>query len=213
MIFERVRGIVRRAEQLHIRFFDDLPHAHIVRRKLLIGKIPNLLTGIRREDSVIAEVPLQLQVRPMIQRISDERRKHRRKSLEFFIIGGISRDHALGKPEAPHGTPFIMVAAEPDFGDVLIFPVFRNLLRIHVAVIVDNRHFRRIVVIKNLRNIAVQQKILVHKRLHFYVFLSSSIIFQHFSEKSAHHIPQHGAFRYFKTNYIPKALQMQQNIV
>ncbi len=59
-----------------------------------------------------------------------------------------------------------MVAAKPHLSDVFEMLVLRDLLRIEVAVVVEDRHNLSVVVIQFLCGFCGKQKILVHKWFH-----------------------------------------------
>ena len=134
--------------------------------ELFVAEVPDLLGRIAVQDAVIAEVALQLQMAPVIERVADGQLQRFRPLLELFAVGRAARDvifiHAVGA----HLAPFVMVAAQPDLRDVVEFAVFADLLRIDVAVIVEDRHVLGEVVEQMLRGVGRQQEILVHKRFH-----------------------------------------------
>ena len=84
----------------------------------------------------------------------------------FVVIIGVSGDQILRKAHRTHGTPFIMIPAEPDACQILHLAVFENLLRIQMVVIVKNGHFFSRLVVQCFRRIGLQQKVSVHKRFH-----------------------------------------------
>ena len=104
-------------------------------------------------------------MRPVVKRIADELRQSLRPFLEFLPVGGIPGDILFFHTVCPHLTPLIVVAAKPYLGDILKFPVFKYLLRIYVAVIIQHRYLLHIgkLRIEFLRCITVQQEILSHE--------------------------------------------------
>ena len=166
MVFERIDGIVRGAEQSDVGLLDDLAYAHAVFGELFICEIPNLLAGLGRKNAFVTEVTLQLQMRPMVERVADERRKRTCERFKLFIIVGISRDHALGKSAGAHGAPFVVIGTEPDLRDISILFIFGNFFRIYVTMVVNDGHFRCIMMIQDFCSLRIKQKIFVHKRFH-----------------------------------------------
>lgn len=71
----------------------------------------------------------------------------------YFFLDAVGADLA----------PFIMVAAEPDLGDIVKFAVFIDFLRVDVAVVVDDRHLLRIFVVQPSRGLRGKQKIFIYK--------------------------------------------------
>ena len=169
MIFQRVDRIVCRAKKLDVGLLDDLTHAHIVGSKFFIGKVPDRFAGFGRKNTFVTEITFQFQMGPMIKRITDQGRKRARKRFKFFIIAGITRNHAFGKSAGTHGAPFIVIGAEPDFRNIFILFIFGNFFGVHMTVIVNDGHFRSIVVVENSRRFGVEQKIIVHKRFHCFL--------------------------------------------
>ena len=70
--------------------------------------------------------------------------------------------HAVGE----HHAPLVVVAAEHELADVGELVVLRNLCRRDVAVIVEDRHVLRILMIQLLRHVIFEQEIRVHKLFH-----------------------------------------------
>ena len=105
----------------------------------------------------------------MIEGVANERRHCGRKGFKFFIVGSVACDDSFGKSAGTHGTPFVMVAAEPNLCDIFVFFVFSDILGIYMAMIVNDGHFRRIMMIEHLCHVVVKQKIFVHKGFHVHV--------------------------------------------
>ena len=166
MPFETVRRVVGRAKRRDTRAQDQLPRAHIRLRELIVAELPDLLGRIAGERALIAEVAPQLKVAPMIKRISDRKGERLRPLLKLLTVGGVAGDEALLHTGRAHQTPFVVVAAEPYPGDIFKAPILVDLLRIEVAVIVDDRKLFGHIVIEVLRRLRGEQKVLVQKRLH-----------------------------------------------
>ena len=93
---------------------------------------------VRRLDE--AEKGFQFLMRPVIKRIADALGNGFRPLEEFFLIRRIAGYIAFFHAAGPHGPPFVMVAAEPDFGDVAIFLIAGNFGRVQMAMEIKNRH-------------------------------------------------------------------------
>ena len=140
-------------------------------------------------------------MRPMIKRVSDERRHRRAIRLKFIIIRCVARDKTFAYPARPHSSPFVMVCAEPELRYVFITLVIRYVCRVDMAMIIDYRQVRRICVIEHLRNLGVEQKIVVHKFIHSRLLKNYTF----FRRKP----PEIGGASGFRINYTIKSLQMQ----
>ena len=96
--------------------------------------------------------------------------------LELFpvtcITGNVTLIHAIGT----QGTPFVMIATQPQFGYGAETMVLGHLAGIEVAMIVDNGQMFGRLVIKFLRGFSLQQKILVHECFHNYTILHGKYI-------------------------------------
>ena len=148
--------IIRGAHQRHTGLTDQVADAHAVLMKLLIAEIPDFPGGLTVQHPGIAEKALQLQVAPVKERIADGELQRFRPLLKLLPVRRVSGDIILLHTIGTHGTPFIMVPSQPYLCDVVEFPVLRDLLRIDVTVIVQNRHGFRICVEKLLRRFRTQ---------------------------------------------------------
>jgi hypothetical protein len=81
---------------------------------------------------------------------------------EFFPATAVARNKALIDAVGTHGTPFIVIDAQPRLRDVCKHIVFGYLSGIQVVVIVDYRLRRRIFLIQFDREIGFEQKIIFY---------------------------------------------------
>ena len=109
----------------------------------------------------------------MIYRVAYKARHSVHERFEFLIIARIPGYKALGYTARTHGAPFVVVAIKPDLSYIFELSVLRYVLRAHVAMIIDYRHSRSVVVIKKFGKIAVKQKIVFHKIFHFCLLFSA----------------------------------------
>ena len=108
--------------------------------KLRIAEIPYLLSGLGTEMTGIAEVALQLQVAPVIERVADGLLQGLCPLLELLTIRCIAGDVVLIYAVGAHLTPLVVVAAQPYLGNVVELSVLGNLLGIDVAVVIYDGH-------------------------------------------------------------------------
>ena len=98
----------------------------------------------------------------MIHRITYKIRHAGGKRFEFLISGSVARDEFFVHAAGAHRAPFIVVAAEPERGEVCARVVFIDFFRRQVAVPVENRHFFRR--LKHLFcRLIEEQEILIHE--------------------------------------------------
>ena len=103
---------------------------------------------------------------PVIEGISDGKAQGLRPFLELLPIVGVPGDEALVHAGRAHQAPFVVIAAQPDLGDVLKAPILPDLLRVQVAVKIDDLLGRCIVAVQMLCRLGGEQKVFVHKCLH-----------------------------------------------
>ena len=171
-----IHGIVGGADEGHIRLLDDAAHGQVrIRPQLLVAEVPGLFGVFHRQGLVIAEELSQLQVAPMIHRVSDGHLQRLDKLEEALIIRPVSGDIILADPVGAHDAPFIVISeiaalrllsAQPYLDQVVEAAVFVDFFRIDVAVVVHQRHMLCIVVKQVFGRLRLQQKIFVHKFFH-----------------------------------------------
>ena len=139
----------------------------------IVAGVENLTGRFGVQTLVNAKSRLQLQVCPVVQRIAEAVRHRSRPRLELLPVTRLAAsDETLGDAVGAHSTPFVMIAAEPQFCDAAEMMVVSHLSRIQMAVIVDDGLWCRMPVIEFLRRGGLQEEILVHKRFHSSRFLA-----------------------------------------
>ena len=88
-------------------------------------------------------------------------------SPELLLIRCIAGDETLRHTAGPHQTPFVVVALQPQLGEVGKGAVFCDLLGADVAMIIHDGLLLRHTVVQLTGRLGIQQKLLVHKMLHF----------------------------------------------
>ncbi len=147
MPFQAVRRIVRRADQLDIRLLNDAAHAQGVGFQLGVAQVPDFFRRVRIQYAIVAEIPFQFQMCPMVHRVADCFRESFGKFLELLPVACAARDGVFRHAVRADHAPFVMVAAEPYLGNVVEFAVFRDFLRINMAVVVDDGHVLGVLVV------------------------------------------------------------------
>src|SRR5690606_11809133 len=75
----------------------------------------------------------------MIQRVSQGFWHRLSPGAKLLPVTRVTRAVALGNPGRAHGTPFVMITAEPQFSHGTKLVIFCNLARRQVTVIVEDR--------------------------------------------------------------------------
>ena len=176
MPFQGVHGVVGGADKGHIRLLDDAAHGQVrIRSQFLVAEIPGLFGVFHRQGLIVSEELSQLQVAPVIHRVSDGHLQCLDKLEEALIIRPVSRDIILADTVGAHHAPFIVISeiaalrllsAQPHLDQVVEAAVFVDFFRIDVAVVVHQRHMLCIVVKQVLGGLRLQQKIFVHEFFH-----------------------------------------------
>ena len=99
----------------------------------------------------------------MIERIAQRMRHGCGPGLKFLEGLGVAGDKALGDAIGAHGAPFVMVAFEPDFEEVVKLAVFRDVARRKMAVIIKDRLFFGKLMIEPSGGSGLQEKIFVNE--------------------------------------------------
>ena len=140
MVFERIHGIVGGTHYLHIEFFHQSAGREFRRAKLRGTNIINPFSGSRIEQFIHPESPFEFQVCPVIKRVAHGVRHCFDPFFVLFPVRSIfSRAVFLVNSVGAHRTPFVVVALEPDLPQVVELMVIRNVFRIQMAVVIDNR--------------------------------------------------------------------------
>ena len=102
----------------------------------------------------------------MVQRIADGEGDRLGVSQEFVIIVSVSGDPLLGDAVAAHGPPLVVVAVQPELGEIFSGFVFTDLLGAEVAVVVDDGLLFRKVVVEHFRCVIQEHEVLIQKLFH-----------------------------------------------
>jgi len=106
-----------------------------------------------------AERPSQLQVRPVIERITDTAGNGLGPFLELLIVRCLARDVSFGYAVGAHRTPFVVIPVQPGLGKVVESIVAGDLIGRKVTMIVVDRHLRRVLVVQGPGCIGLQEKV------------------------------------------------------
>ena len=95
----------------------------------------------------------------MEERVPERVRHRAGPGPEFFLRGCRARDQILGHTVGPHRPPLVVVAREPHGVQVFKPPVFGDVLRAQVAVVIDDRLPRGHAVVEIVGHGAGEQKV------------------------------------------------------
>src|ERR1700757_1004584 len=107
MVFQIIRWIIRGTDDGDLKFFDDSLGGEIF--QALVCSFPNPGSRSFIEKLGDIEIPLQFEMGPMIERVTDGGRNRPGISEEFVIIAGVTGDIAFGHSMCPHRSPFVMI--------------------------------------------------------------------------------------------------------
>ena len=160
---QRIGRVVGGGDVFHTEAAQKIRNTHGF--QLFVRRRPDFIRRFRRERLHDAEQQLQLHLRPVVERIAAQAREDFRIFAVFLIIGRVPRDEMLVHAAQAHGTPFVMVAAEPERAEVCKADVVPDLVFVQVAVIIDNRQIphRRV---QALRRRRAEQQTVSEKFLH-----------------------------------------------
>src|SRR5579859_5360916 len=105
MVFQLIRWIIRGTDDGDLEFFDDSMGGEIF--QALVCLLPNPGSRSLVEKLGDIEIPLQLEMGPMIERVTDGGRNRLGISKEFVVIAGVTGDIAFGHSMCPHCSPFV----------------------------------------------------------------------------------------------------------
>ena len=140
MPLKAVGRVVGGANHADVGLLDQVAAGEAGLGELSVGKVPDLLGGLAVEDALVAKVALELQVAPLKDRVTHATAQSLGPLLELLASRGIAGDEALVDAVGAHQAPLVVVAAQPDLGDVLEALVIPDLLGRDVAVVVDDGH-------------------------------------------------------------------------
>ncbi len=137
-----------------------MPRGELGPGKLRFALLPNILGRVGAKQAVAdAQRAIQLQMGPVVERISEGLRNGFRPFLELLPIRGVAGAKAFRHAGRPHGAPLVMVAAEPDLREILESAVGGDFGRRQMAVVVEDRQIAGEFVIQTRRPIVFQQKV------------------------------------------------------
>ena len=165
---EVVGGVVGGAHHLDIELLDEGLATELGGSQLGVALLENLTCGGRAKQFVNAKDAAQLQVGPVVQGVPHSIGNGLGPFLEglpgaVLAAGEVILANAVGT----HGTPLIVVSVvavhQPELRDVTELDILRYLLRHQVAVIVNDGHLFRVLMVQFLGGLRLEHEIRVDK--------------------------------------------------
>src|SRR5690606_15611755 len=149
VVLQGIHGVVGGADHADVPLLHDAAGAEARTGELLLGLLPDALGGAAVEEAVAdPEGALELQVGPVVERVAQALGDGLGPGLELLALAGIAGAEALGHTVAAHGAPLVVVALEPDLGQVGVAAVAGDLGGVQVAVVVDDGQLGGVVVVE-----------------------------------------------------------------
>ena len=184
VVVQIVDRVVGRAQRADVALLNE--RTRRPRRALQLGVrgLPDHVRGLAAEQLIDPEEALQLQMRPVIDRVADQAGHNLGKAVELVAEARAAGDVFLRHRIGTHHAPLVVVPCEPGLADIGKLLVFVNLRRIQVAVIVEDRHFFRVLMVQPARSLGREQEVLSNKALHLnnltfsYIFANGLLFFR-----------------------------------
>ena len=146
MISQVVNRVIGRAYTFYIVAAHESTGGVSRLLQFLVTLVIYFTCCLRAKQFVYAKGRFQLKVRPMVKRVAECIRNRLGPFLKLFPVTGLcSRAIFLIHTIGAHRTPLVMVSSQPKLRDALELVVVGNHFRYQMAMIVDNRHFCRMV--------------------------------------------------------------------
>ena len=113
MICEIICRPFCRYDRVNIGLLDQRPRTVAAPADHFLRLHPDFLRRLRCKRRCNMKISLQLQMRPVIQRIPDHVRHRLRKSQKFLFVRCRSRNERLRNSIGAHLPPFVMVILQP----------------------------------------------------------------------------------------------------
>ncbi len=160
MVLQRIGGIVCRAERPYVELAEDAVGGEGVILEPLTRAFPDARGCRRIEKLRDVEVSLQLEVRPVIQRVPQALRDGLRPGEKFVVGWGVTGAVPFVQAVRTHRPPLVVVPFQPDLEQIREPPVPGNVARREVAVVVQDRLCGRMPAVQVAGRLRVQQEVI-----------------------------------------------------
>ena len=165
MMLQVIDGVVGSAHNLHAKLLQNGLRGQAI-GQLGIGALPDRSSRFLVQQFGDAEVALQFEMRPMVERIAQGVRNSSRPRQKFFIRSRIAGNIALRDAVGPHRPPFVMIALQPDLKKIGKPSVLRNVAYRKMTVIVEDGLRRGELAIEAARHVIRKEKVFGEKSSH-----------------------------------------------
>ena len=179
MVMQVVYRIIGSTNTLHVIVLHQSTSRELWLLKFLITLIEYLTCSLWRKLLGDTESSLKLKVSPVIKRVTECIWHCLCPLFKLLPVAGIlSCAVLLVDTVGTHSTPLIVIATQPQLGNTLKLVILGHHLWNQMTMIVDNRHFSRMIVKQVLCHLGLQNKVFIIELLHnFVLFTGSSKIF------------------------------------
>ena len=141
VIFEQVHRVVGRTHRLDVqRTGQQRLRPEGVGGELLVDRVPDLFAALFGEPLIDAEVALEVEMDPFIDRIADDFGEHLRHGEELLLGGGFAAgDQRFGHAALAQHLPDVVVGGGEELPGVGVAGVVGDFADIRVVVRVDDR--------------------------------------------------------------------------
>ena len=164
VVLKGICRIISCTYNLYIESLHELLTSELRSLKLCCTLIIDSPCSLRTQKVIYAEDSCELEVSPVVERVSHCIWNSLRPLLELLVAVTSSGDEFFRNTVATHSSPFIMVTSEPHLGKVSELIVVSYHLRHKVAVIVDDRHLLCALVIELASIIIGEHEVVIDKR-------------------------------------------------
>ena len=166
VVFQAVRRVVGGADHLDVRPLHQSSCRIAFGLQEIGAAVEDAVGALGGQGFVDAEIARQFQVRPMVERVADAIRDGFGKRPELLPPGRVPGDVPFVNAERAHGSPLIVVAREHDLAHVRKAVVPGDLLRVEMAMVIDDGLALGKGMVERLRGLVLQEKVLVDNGFH-----------------------------------------------
>ena len=175
MILKRVGRIVGGAYDLHVVFSHQPSGRKLRHSQHLVAALVDISGCLFLQNVLYAKCCTQFEMRPMVERIAHAIGHGGGPFLKLFPVRCVACDisfvHAIGT----QGTPFIVIASQPQLCYAAKLVVFGYLLWGEVAMEIYDGQWGCLLMIEGLCCGGIQQEVLVHEWFYVCVHLIESL--------------------------------------
>ncbi len=166
VMLQAVGGIVRGAEDFDVPALEQSPARVFGRLEPARARFVDAGRGAGVEDVIDPESALQLQVRPVVERVAQRVGHGFGPLLELGVIARRARTVLLLDAQGAHGAPLVVVVLEPDLGQRAVAVIAGDLGGRQMVVKIDDRQILRVLMVEPLGFFCLQQELFGDERLH-----------------------------------------------